>query len=204
MLGVLPNERPPGGTCQDDEGDAASLQVLLVPDAPVGREQQLKLCRLGVQERAVLSVSQPFDCAVETVCPDNARASPFGVPWSKRMSTGVDVGSAQALSDELKDSGYLFARHVELLDDLVDAEILEVLDDRGHGQAGALEHPGAAHLAGDALDRGTLGPIERCHGLTSKLQLTGCRPGRHAASRSVLKRCQAAHPACNLVPTGER
>jgi hypothetical protein len=35
------------------------------------------------------------------------------------MSTGGDVGSAQALSHELEDSGYLFARHVELLDDLV-------------------------------------------------------------------------------------
>jgi hypothetical protein len=39
---MLPNERPPGGTCQADEGDAASLQVLLVPDASVGREQQLE------------------------------------------------------------------------------------------------------------------------------------------------------------------
>jgi hypothetical protein len=54
-------------------------------------------------------------------------------PWSKRMSTGGDIGSAQALSYELEDRGY-FARHLELLDDLVDAEILEVLDDRGHGQ----------------------------------------------------------------------
>jgi len=62
------------------------------------------------------------------------------------MSTGGDVGSAQALSHELEDSGYLFARHVELLDDLVNAEILEVLDDRGHGQTGTLEHPRAAHL----------------------------------------------------------
>ena len=53
-LGMLPNERPPGGTCQDDEGDAASLQVLLVPDAPVGRKQQFEPCLLGgVQERAV-------------------------------------------------------------------------------------------------------------------------------------------------------
>jgi hypothetical protein len=53
------------------------------------------------------------------------------------MSTGGDVGSAQALSHELQDSGDLFARHVELLDDFVDAEILEVLDDRGHGYAAA-------------------------------------------------------------------
>jgi hypothetical protein len=50
------------------------------------------------------------------------------------MSTGGDVGSAQALSDEVEDSGYLFARHVELLDDLVDAEILEVLDDVATGR----------------------------------------------------------------------
>ena len=78
------------------------------------------------------------------------------------MSTGGDVGSAQALSHELEDSGYLFARHLELLDDLVDAEILEVLDDRSHGQTGALEHPRAADLAGDALHSGALGPIDRC------------------------------------------
>ncbi len=40
--------------CQDDEGDAASLQVLLVADAPVSREQELEACLFGgVQERAV-------------------------------------------------------------------------------------------------------------------------------------------------------
>ncbi len=44
----------------------------------------------------LLSVSQPFDCAVWTMCADNARASPFGVPWSKRMSTG-GTGSARRL-----------------------------------------------------------------------------------------------------------
>ena len=46
------------------------------------------------------------------------------------MSAGRDVGSAQALSHELEDSSHLFARYVELLDDLVDAEFFEVLDDR--------------------------------------------------------------------------
>jgi hypothetical protein len=42
---MLPNERPPRGTCQDYEGDAAYLQVLLMADAPVGREQQVEPCR---------------------------------------------------------------------------------------------------------------------------------------------------------------
>src|SRR5439155_4949395 len=57
--------------------------------------------------------------------------------------------------------------HVELLDDLVDAQILEILDDRGHGQASTLDHPGAADLARDALNSRTPGPIERCHEPTS-------------------------------------
>jgi hypothetical protein len=76
----------------------------------------------------LLSVSQPLDCAVWMVCTDSARASPFGVPWSKRTSTGGDVGSAQALRDELEDGRHLLARHVVLLDDLVKTEILEVLE----------------------------------------------------------------------------
>jgi hypothetical protein len=93
------------------------------------------------------------------VCPDNARASLFGVPWSKRMSTGDGIRS-KALSHELEHGRHLLARYVELLDDLIDAEILEVLDDRGHRQAGTLEYPGAAHLARDALDGGTLGLVK--------------------------------------------
>src|SRR5262249_45496482 len=79
------------------------------------------------------------------------------------MSTGGDVGRAQALSHELEDSSYLFARHIELLDDLVDAQILEVLDNRGYGQTSTLEHPRAAHLAWDAFDGRALGPVKGRH-----------------------------------------
>ena len=75
------------------------------------------------------------------------------------MSTGWNRLSAEALRHEVEHCSDLLARHVELLDNLVDAEILEVLDDRGHGQARALEHPGAAHLTRDALDGWTLGPV---------------------------------------------
>ncbi len=103
-------------------------------------------------------------CAVWMVCPDNARASPFGVPWSNRTSTGRDRVGAQGLSHELEHGGHLLARDVELLDDVVDAEIL---DDGGYGQTSALEHPGPAHLARDALDGRTLRPVKRCHGRNS-------------------------------------
>src|SRR6185503_12745074 len=70
---------------------------------------------------------------------------------SKRMSTGRDGIGPQALSHELEHGVDLLARHVELLHDFIDTEVLEVLDDRRNGQTGALEHPGAAHLAGNAF-----------------------------------------------------
>jgi hypothetical protein len=73
----------------------------------------------------------------------------FGVPWSKRISTGSDGVRAKALSYELKDVHHPLARHVELLDDLVDAEILEVLDDCGHGQPGAIRRT----LAGGCVQK---------------------------------------------------
>ena len=94
-------------------------------DPAVGREQQLEAASSAAFNSAPLfSVSQPLDCAVWTVCPGSARAGPFGVPRSKRTSTGGNDGSAKALSDELEDGHHLFARHVELVDDLVDAQIL--------------------------------------------------------------------------------
>jgi hypothetical protein len=51
---MLANTGPLGATRQNDEGDAAHLQVLLVSDAPVGREQQPESRLFGrVQQRAV-------------------------------------------------------------------------------------------------------------------------------------------------------
>ena len=115
----------------------------------------------------LLSVSRPLACAVWMAWPDNARASPFGVPWSNRTSIGGDCLGAQALSHELEHGGDLLTRDVELLDNLVDAEILEILDDSCYGQASALEHPGPADLARDALDDRALGPVKGCHEPTS-------------------------------------
>src|SRR3954449_5569258 len=130
-------------------------------------------CSAASNSSPLLSVSQPSDCAVWTLCPDRAPASPFGVPWSKRTSTGRNVRSAQTVGHELEDGSHLLARHIELFDDFVDAEILEVFDDRGHRQAGALEHPYATDFVGDALDGGALGPVKCCHGRNSSPQITG-------------------------------
>ena len=100
-----------------------------------------------------------------TVWPTSMRAKPFGVPWSNRTSTGRFFGT-QTLSHEFEDGLHLFSGHVELLDDLVDAEVREILDDRGDGQAGAPEHPRATDPIGDALDRRTLGPVKCSRGPT--------------------------------------
>ena len=69
----------------------------------------------------LLSVSQPLDWAEWIVCPDNAPASPFGVPWSKRMRTGGNGVGAEALCDEVENGCHLLACDVELLDNLVNA-----------------------------------------------------------------------------------
>ena len=50
------------------------------------------------------------------MCPGSARISPFGVPWSKRTSTGGTGLGAQALSYEFEHGSDLLAGHVELLD----------------------------------------------------------------------------------------
>ena len=78
-----------------------------------------------------------------------AWAKPLGVPWSNSTSTGGRFGT-KALNHELEDSRNLVARHLELLHDLVDAEVFEVLDDGGDGQTGTLEDPRAADPVGHA------------------------------------------------------
>ncbi len=80
------------------------------------------------------------------------------------MSTGGEGVRAKALSHNLEHRHHMLARYVELLDNLVNAQILEVLDDGGHRQTRTAEHSGAADPVGDALDRWTLGPVKRCHG----------------------------------------
>ena len=58
-----------------------------------------------------------------------ARPAPPSVRGTS--SSWVSFG-AQTLGHELQDGGHLLARHVELLHDLVDAEILDILDYSGY------------------------------------------------------------------------
>ena len=78
-------------------------------------------CSAALKSSPLVSESQPLACAVWTVRPGSARASPFGVPGSKRMSTGGDGVSAEALGYEVENGRHLLSRDVELLDDLVNA-----------------------------------------------------------------------------------
>lgn len=69
---------------------------------------------------------------------------------------------------EFEDGLDLVAPYGELLHHLVDGHaVFQVLENDGDWGARTFEHPRAAHLAGDTLHDGALGPIERCHGLIS-------------------------------------
>ncbi len=121
----------------------------------------------------LLSLSHPLAWAVMIVSPGSARASPFGVPWSKRMSIdrrGIDRGgrlprcrNLEALGHKIEYPFDLLPRHVELLHHFFDAQILKVLDHGRNGQSRITKHPGAAYSPRHAFDGGALGPIESCH-----------------------------------------
>jgi len=53
-IDMPPNVRPPGAAGENDEGNAARTQVLLVPDAPIRGEQYVEGCVVrSFQERTV-------------------------------------------------------------------------------------------------------------------------------------------------------
>lgn len=55
LIGALSNTRPLGAAGENDEGNAARTQVLLVADAPIGGEQHVEGCVLrSLQERTVV------------------------------------------------------------------------------------------------------------------------------------------------------
>src|SRR5208282_1373027 len=135
-----------------------------------------------------LSVSQPCCAAVRTSCPCRWGRMGTGVAWSNktRMSAsypnlrartfGCEISGAnlrgegrrfiETAGGKLDDSFDLFAIEAVIpLHDVVEAGArLEVFEDGGDRHPRALQHPRAAHLAGNALHRRTLRPIEIRHG----------------------------------------
>ena len=55
---------------------------------------------------------QPFACRVNRV-PDDAKASPFAVPWSTRMRTDRHWVGAEALGNEIENWRHLLVRDVK-------------------------------------------------------------------------------------------
>lgn len=80
-IGEPPNERPAGAACQNHESNAARLQVLLMPDPPVGCDQHLEAALFrDIQQRTVAERVPPSGLGrVNRGCV-SAGASPFGVP----------------------------------------------------------------------------------------------------------------------------
>ena len=115
----------------------ASQPLLVAFELPRARERDVQ----GQTTRRRSGGTPPRGCCVRST------RGPAPSAWSNRTSTGWDFG-AKALSHELQYSRHLFARHVELLHDLIDAHVLKVLDHCSHGETSAFEHPGA-----DTTDR---------------------------------------------------
>ena len=66
-IGMLPNQRPLGAARQNHEGDPSRFQVLLVSNAPIGREQQVEGGFLSGDNSPLLSVGQ-FERSAVSPC----------------------------------------------------------------------------------------------------------------------------------------
>src|SRR6266513_1272008 len=156
---------------EHQNGDLAASQVLLILDILVCREQYLEAGRLrGIQQITVRDLVQPRSRASTTVCPTSAGAMPLGVPWSKRTSIvgrgrrDLNRWRIQAASCKFEHSPDLFRRHMELLNDFLDAGArFEILEDRRHGHPCTSKNPCTAAPARHAFHYLTLRPVKCCH-----------------------------------------
>src|ERR1035437_3336493 len=72
----------------------------------------------------------------------------------------------EAASSKFEHCLNLLPRYMKLLDDFLDARTrLEIFKNRNHRHPGIAEYPCSTTSVRHAFDGGTLGPIERCHGL---------------------------------------
>jgi hypothetical protein len=103
---------------------------------------------------------------------------PLGVTWSNRMSIFGRIGRCQGRrvetsSGKLKYRIDLFARYVELLDDIVYAGAgFKVVEHGGDGHPGVAKYPCAAQSARYTFYGEAFGPIESEHFLTIASLLT--------------------------------
>jgi hypothetical protein len=152
---------------EDDKGDAAAGQVLLVAHVFIGGDNDIETAASAAASKSpLLRVSQPRSLALVTVWPTSASAMPFGVTWSKRMSIegGGRRWSVEAAAGKLKYLVDLFARDVELFDDFIDRGArFEVLEYGGDGHARIAKHPCTAQATGNAFDGLTLRPVKCRH-----------------------------------------
>lgn len=78
-IDMPPNVRPPGTAGENDEGNAARTQVLLVPDAPIGGEQYVVGCvARSFQERTVAECVPALGLRGVDGVPGQRADQPFG------------------------------------------------------------------------------------------------------------------------------
>src|ERR1700688_2958330 len=124
----------------------------------------------ALSKSPLLSLSHPRSTASTITWPFSAYRKGAGVLWSNRMSIyrrcrrGLRGVSIETSRRKFKHGYNLFPVQVEPLHDLVNGGPgFEVFKHNRNRHPGILKHPCAAHLAGNALHGGTLGPIKSCH-----------------------------------------
>ena len=175
-IDMLLNKRPLGAARQDDQGDATDAEVLLMTDAPAAGEQQVEARPLsGVQQLAACSTCPGPWTAPCASCERTAFAPGPSACRGQRERAPVET-SERRLSATNSRTASICSRVTSTCSITSSMRRSSRFDNGRHRQTSALEHPGAAHLPGNALDGLALRPVKRCHVWNSFAPDCGKRP----------------------------
>ena len=139
-----------------------------MPDVAVCRDEHVKTSGFGRIEEFAISQRVPSARAglLDPVCGQGSGNAPRRPGFEEDTHQRPDTGASRLLAAKLENGLDLFPRYGKLPQHFVDGHaVFQVLEDDRHRRASALEHPGAADLARNALNRRTAASVlaERAH-----------------------------------------
>jgi hypothetical protein len=148
------DERP-SALSENNNGDSATCQILLIAEIFVGGHEDIEPCGLRLVQEITITQFLPaagagfgYGVVADEVASQSARCSV--IEQNEHLTTG-DIWFS-ALRDELKNRLDLFAGHAELIDKFIDVHVLEILKYSRNGHPRSSKDPCSASFAGDAFN----------------------------------------------------
>ena len=151
---------------ENHDGNLSPGQILLVTNVLARGEKQIVPSLFSFSEQLTVLEFKPANLASKRyLMPNETTCDWIGRAVVKQKFSSVSRGLFQTLRGETQYGFNFLFRHIKHLGDLLHGQAcLKVFKNCLHRHTGAFENPGTANLAGNALDRGAMGPIKFWHG----------------------------------------